>query len=96
MSTVVENFRLPEDVRKAVERAVRQKLGSNVLSISFKDIETTSDGWSVVIEITLPKSTDTAATGRPSFFGLTRSVQNAMGQVGHSIFPVLRPVSISA
>lgn len=97
MSIARDHFRLPATIRKDVERVVRQKLGAKVLSISFKEVETTAEGWTVVIEITLPKvETTNAAVGQPSFFGLTRSVRNAMGNVGHNVFPVLRPVSVEA
>lgn len=97
MSTVRDDFRLPMQIRREVERAVRQKLGDKVMSIHFKEVETSAEGWTIVIEITLPQvAVSEGGAAQPSFFGLTRSVRNAMGNFGHSVFPVLRPVSAQA
>lgn len=84
---------LPTRIQQEIRKAVRAQLGDSVTRVHVENVELSGEQLTVVIRIYID---DEKSASSPSYFGLTRSIRGAMGAIGESVFPVIRPVSASA
>jgi hypothetical protein len=89
----VDRHQLPAEVQREIRKILRQRFGDEFVSVRFLDIEDSDDKCMVVLEVELRPIQRAETRKLPSFFGLTRIVQQA---IGSDVFPVFRPVAIDA
>ncbi|MCJ8138453.1 hypothetical protein [Falsirhodobacter halotolerans] len=86
---------IDNDIRAAIEAAVRKKIGPAARDISISMKRGASGEYECVVTVEVDfTNRDPVAIGE-KFFGLTGKVQKAMGDRFRDVFPVIQPVTMA-